>query len=127
MGEDEASARTVIRDTELLSERCQFIVPSPMSAPLGQNKRGTFRPGLKITPARAGPWSPKWTLPRYDRSGLNQTRWHDTIDRLALIGRSPTDICASVIYMFALGELAATFVSCRRNSACLTGRIPRQW
>jgi hypothetical protein len=47
---------------------------------------------------------------RYDRSGLNQTRWHDTIDRLALIGRSPTDICASVIYMLALGELAATFV-----------------
>jgi hypothetical protein len=64
---------------------------------------------------------------RYDRSGLNQTRWHDTIDRLALIGRSPTDICASVIYMLALGELAATFVSCRRNSACLVGRIPRLW
>jgi hypothetical protein len=42
---------------------------------------------------------------RYDRSGLNQTRWHGTIDRLALIGRSPTDICASVIYMLALGEI----------------------
>jgi hypothetical protein len=125
MGEDEASARTVIRDTELLSERCQFIVPTPMSAPLGQNKRGTFSPRSEDNTGRRRSLVTEMDFARYDRSGLNQTRWHDTIDRLALIGRSPTDICASVIYMLALGELAATFVSCRRNSACLVGRIPR--
>lgn len=106
VGEDEASARVVQRDEDLHLDKCQFIVPSPMTKHIGVNQQGEHTPrSLENTGARRF-LVVECDFAYYARDGRTHTIWYDTIERLSAAGRTVKDMCASVIIALALSAEA---------------------
>jgi hypothetical protein len=106
VGESQDNGRVVMRDGDLHLSRCQFIVPSPMTARTGINQKG------ELTCRSLGNTGPRRFLvvecdfSRYDRSGENKTVWHDVLDRMESIGCGSQDMCASVISELSMCGIA---------------------
>jgi hypothetical protein len=107
VGNDERSAVVINRDAELHPENLQFIVPNWMTSFTGRNEDGFIS---SRTLANTGPRRflvIEFDFSFFDRSGRHSTIWHDTLDRLATVGRTPQDMCASLLGELSMTEQAA--------------------
>jgi hypothetical protein len=105
-GNDEASVAVNYRDAELHPENLQFIVPNGMTAFTGRNKEGfiTTRALSNTGPRRF--LVVEFDFSYFDRSGRHRTIWYDTLDRLHSMGRTPIDMCASLLSELSMSEQA---------------------
>ena len=107
VGNDEASVVVIQRDAELHPENLQFIVPNGMISFTGRNKEGFIS---SRTLSNTGPRRflvIEFDFSYFDRSGRNRTIWYDTLHRLHAIGRTPQDMCASLLSELSMSEQAA--------------------
>jgi hypothetical protein len=104
--ENEFAPFVVRRDEELHPERLQFIVPNPMTGYTGRNQRGeiTTRALSNTGPRRF--LVVEYDFSYYDRSGTRKTVWYPLLELMAAIGRTPLDMCASLLSELALCEEA---------------------
>jgi hypothetical protein len=107
VGNDEASVVVIQRDAELHPENLQFIVPNGMTSFTGRNKEGfiTNRALSNTGPRRF--LVVEFDFSYFDRSRQIPTGWHDTLDRLHAIGRTPQDMCATLLSELSMSEEAA--------------------
>jgi hypothetical protein len=106
VGNDESSAVVIHRDAELHPENLQFIVPNGMIAFTGRNKEGFITTRAL---SNTGPWRflvNEFDFSYFDRSGRHRTIWYDTLHRLHAIGRTPQDMCASLLSELSMSEQA---------------------
>jgi hypothetical protein len=107
VGNDESSVVVKYRDAELHPENLQFIVPNGMTSFTGRNKEGFIS---VRTLSNTGPRRflvIEFDFSYFDRSGQIPTHWHDTLDRLHAMGRTPQDMCASLLSELSMSEQAA--------------------
>ncbi len=107
LGNDERSVVVIHRDAELHPENLQFIVPNGMTSFTGCNKDGiiTTRALSNTGPRRF--LVVEFDFSYFDRSGKHRTIWYDTLGRLHAMGRTPQDMCASLLSELSMSEQAA--------------------
>ena len=107
MAKDEAMPFVVLRDEELHPDRLQFIVPNPMSARSGYTQGGKLSVRCLENTGPRRFLVTEFDITYYDRSGNIRTQWYDTLDRMAAIGRTALDMCASILGELIMSQEAA--------------------
>jgi hypothetical protein len=95
-----------MRDGDFNLHKCQFIVPSGMSAYLGKNQKDDLSArSLENTGPRRFLIT-EMDFSYFDRNGNIPTVWHDTIDHVAKEGRTVQDMSASILSVLSMTDEA---------------------